>query len=95
MIPSYGWKSLQLVHNKNVAFEQDEKNKAKWRANFANTTGVALSLRVTDPDICHRLDQGEMISKDCLLTVSMAAGWSPDKKTAKRCYKFVAGVIEL
>ena len=25
MIPSYGWKSLQLIHNENVDFEQDEK----------------------------------------------------------------------
>ena len=94
MIPSYGWKSLQLIRNNNVIFEQ-ENNKAKWRANFVNCKGAALSLRVTDPAICERLEQGDNISKDCLLTVSMATGWSPDKKTAKRCYKFVAGVVEL
>ena len=52
-------------------------------------------MRVTDPVTCERLEQGENISKDCLLTVSMATGWSPDKRTAKRCYKFVAGVVEL
>ena len=95
MIPSYGWKSLQLVHNGNVVFEQDENNKAKWRANFVNSKGTALSLRVTDPAICERLEQGNHISKDCLLTVSMAPGWSPDKQTSKKCYKFVAGVVEL
>jgi hypothetical protein len=95
MIPSYSWKSLQLIHNENVIFEQDENNKVKWRANFVNSKGTALSLRVTDPVICERLEQGENISKDCLLTVSMATGWSPDKQTAKRCYKFVAGVVEL
>jgi len=95
MIPSYGWKSLQLVHNKNVVFEQDENNKAKWRANFINSKGNALSLRLTDPATCERLERGENINKDCLLTVSMASGWSPDKQTAKRCYKFVAGVVEL
>ena len=94
MIPSYGWKSLQLIRNDNVIFEQ-ENNKAKWRANFVNCKGAALSLRVTDSAICERLEQGGNISKDCLLTVSMATGWSPDKKTAKRCYKFVAGVVEL
>jgi len=95
MIPSYGWKSLQLVHNDNVIFEQDENDKAKWRANFVNSKGTALSLRVTDPAICERLERGNHISKDCLLTVSMAPGWSPDKQTPKKCYKFVAGVIEL
>ncbi len=95
MIPSYGWKSLQLVHNENVVFEQDENNKGKWRANFVNSKGTALSLRVTDPVTCERLERGGNVSKDCLLTVSMATGWSPDKQTAKRCYKFVAGVVEL
>ena len=95
MIPSYGWKSLQLIRNNNVVFEQDENNKAKWCANFANSKGTALSLRVTDPITCERLEQGENISKECLLTVSMAPEWSPDKQTPKRCYKFVAGVVEL
>ena len=95
MIPRYGWKSLQLIHNENVIFEPDANNKARWRANFVNSNGTVFSLRVTDPVTCERLEQGENISKDCLLTVSMAAGWSPDKQTAKRCYKFVAGVIEL
>jgi len=95
MIPTYGWKSLQLIRNDNVIFEQDENNKAKWRANFVNSKGTALSLRVTDTVACERLEQGEHISKNCLLTVSMAPGWSPDKQTPKRCYKFVAGVVEL
>jgi len=95
MIPTYGWKSLQLIRNKNVVFERDEKNKAKWRANIINSKGVDLSLRVTDTAICERLEQGDHINKDCLLTVSMAPGWSPDKQTPKKCYKFVAGVIEL
>jgi hypothetical protein len=58
MIPSYGWKSLQLVHNENVVFEQDENNKTKWRANFVNSKGSALSLRVTDPVACERKDGG-------------------------------------
>jgi hypothetical protein len=95
IIPSYGWKSLQLIRNDNVIFEQDKNNKAKRRANFINSKGTSFSLRVTDAITCERLERDENISKDCLLTVSMAAGWSPDKKAAKRCYKFVAGVIEL
>jgi len=95
MIPGYGWKSLQLIRNDNVIFEQDENNKAKWRAKFINSKGTVLSLRVTDPVICERLKQGKNISKNCSLTISMATGWSPDKQTSKRCYKFVAGVVEL
>lgn len=95
MIPTYAWKSLQLIRNKNVVFRQDEIDKTKWRANFTNSKRADLSLRVTDPAICERLEQGGHIRKDCLLTISMARGWSPDKQRAKRCYKFVAGVIEL
>jgi hypothetical protein len=95
MIPTYGWKSLQLIRNDNVTFEQDEVNKTKWRAKFINSKGAALSLRVTDPVACKRLERGKNISKDCLLTVSMATGWGPDKQTPKKCYKFVAGVVEL
>ena len=71
------------------------KKKSKWRANFVSSKGTPLSLRVTDPATCGRLEQGDSISGNCLLTVSMAAGWSPDRKTAKRCYKFAAGVVEL
>jgi hypothetical protein len=95
MIPRYGWKSLQLIHNDNVVFKQDENNKTKWRADFVNSKGTALSLRVTDPVTCERLARGENIGKNCLLTVSMATDWRPDKQTARRCYKFVAGVVEL
>jgi len=95
IVPSYGWKSLQLIHNDNVIFEQDENGKDKWRANFGNSKGQVLSLRITDPAICERLTRGESINKNCLLTVSLSAAWSPDKKTAKKCYKFIAGIIEL
>ncbi len=95
MIPSYGLKSLQLISNDNIVFEKDEGNKEKWQTKFKNSKDDDFSLRVTDPIICERLGRGEKISKNCLLTVSMAAGWSPNRQTPKRCYKFVAGVVEL
>jgi len=95
IIPRYGWKSLQLIHNKNVTFEQDENNKTKWRANFVNSKGVIFHLRVTDPVVCERLKLGEKINEECLMTISMASGWRPDRQTVSRCYKFVAGIVEL
>ena len=95
MIPGRGWKSLQLIHSENVVFERNENNKTKWQAEFTNSKGISFNLRVTDPVICERLDRGEKIDNNCLLTISMAPGWSPDRNTPKRCYKFVAGVVEL
>ena len=95
VIPSRKWKSLQLVRNKNVTFERDLHDKSKWRASFADGKGNNLNLAVTDPVASEKLERGEKISNDCLLTVSLGPAWSPNKKTAKRCYKFVAGVVEL
>lgn len=94
-IPHYAWKSLQLIHSKNVVFEKNENNKSKWQAKFINSKGNAFNLRLTDPVISERLERGEKIDRNCLLTISMAPGWSPDSRIPKRCYKFVAGVVEL
>ena len=75
--------------------ERNEKNRAKWQAKFTNGKGISFNLRVTDPVICERLERGKKIDNNCLLTISMAPGWSPDRNTPKRGYKFVAGVVDL
>jgi hypothetical protein len=94
-VPHQSWKSLQLIRNKNVEFKSDLNRKGKWRALFVNSKGNSFDLAATDPVACERLNRGEEIKKDCLLTISLAPGWSPTRDRAKRCYKFVAGVIEL
>lgn len=92
-IPRRDWKSLQLIRNKNVDFAKDN---GKWRASFADGHGSNLNLAVTDPVACEKLERGEHRSNDCLLTVSLGPAWSlNNNNTAKRCYKFVAGVIEV
>ena len=92
VIPKGKWKSLQFIRKRNVVFERDN---SKWRASFADGKGSNLTLAVTDPVACEKLESGEQMSRDCLLTVSLGPAWSPSKDTAKRCYKFVAGVVEL
>lgn len=94
-VPNQNWKSLQLVRNRSVRFERDSHRKDKWRALFVNSKGNPFDLAVTDPVVCERLNTGGNINRDCLLTISLAPGWSPTRDRAKRCYKFVAGVIEL
>jgi len=95
LIPSGRMRSLELVHVQDAIFMSDENIKTKWRVSFSNGHGRKLNLRVTDPALCEKLDAGKTTSSNCLVTVSLGPPWSPDKKTAPKCYKFAAGVIEL
>lgn len=89
------WKSLQLIKTK-VDFSSDAWDRRRWRASFKDGQGNWLSLKVTDPFISERLDRGETISEYCLLTISLAGPWAPPGGSQpERCYKLVAGVIEL
>ncbi len=97
MIPEAKWKSLQLIRNKHVVFKSEGwKSKIKWRARFRyGNLFRRMDLTITDPVILQRLNDGELINSDCILTISLAMPWSPDNATAKRCYKLIAGVVEL
>ncbi len=67
-----------------------------WVANFQDRAGNDYSLKVTDPDVTRRLENGETISKRSLLTVSMTKPWTPNpQEKPPLCYKVVAAVIEL
>lgn len=89
------WRSLQLVHNSNVQFSP-AYDPSKWRVVFRDTKGAILDLKLTDPIISGRLRRQEKISKNCILTVSLATPWSPQgSNEPKKCYKMVAGVVEL
>jgi hypothetical protein len=90
------WKSLQLVHSTKIVFHSSTwENKKRWRASFQYGKGGHIDLGVTDPIIIERLNKGTEISKDCLITISLAGPWSPSSSEPKRCYKLIAGVIEL
>lgn len=89
------WKSLQLVRA-HVNFERDYWNRNRWRASFNDGSGKILSLKVDYPEIVARLNNGQEIGPDCMLIISLAGPWAPpDGSQPKRCYKLVAGVIEL
>jgi len=89
------WKSLQLVHNSNVHFCR-AYDPQKWRVCFQDGKGFELDIKLTDPIISDRLRSGEKISKNCIMTISLATAWSPkDSEQPERCYKMVAGVVEL
>lgn len=92
--PKSKWRSLQLVHNSNVRFRH-AYDPSKWRIIFQDARGHVLNLKLTDPIISDKLRNGKKISNNCILAVSLATPWSPDEKTPERCYKMVAGVVEL
>jgi len=54
-----------------------------------------LDLKLTDPILLSRLDNGETISKDCILTISLGAPFRRKQSDILFCWKMIAGVIEL
>ncbi len=79
-----------------MSFKRDNWRRNRWRAIFNDGSGNVLYLKVDYPEIVARLNNNEEIGKDCVLTISLAGPWAPPGGfKAERCYKLVAGVIEL
>lgn len=94
-LPFEEWKSLQLIRV-TVRFERDYWKSHRWRASFHDGSNNTLSLKIDYPEIVARLNKGDEIGSDCILTISMAGPWAPpDNSLPELCYKLVAGVIEL
>ena len=95
-IPRERWKSLQLVRQTNITFKyKDWPEGRKYKARLWLSDAKPLDLSITDPNILQKLKRDEKISKNCIITVSLATPWKKDDDTSARCYKVVAGVIEL
>ena len=96
-LPPEQWTSLELVRVKSVVFEPDPKKDHRWQARFSmGQLGPSYCLGMTDPEATLRLNGGEQITAECLLTVSLTEPieFSQYDKP-ELCYKLVAGVIEL
>lgn len=90
------WKSLQLVRPNDLEFARHYYDPHRWVAEFKDADGNYYSLKITDPEATRRLEAGQTISPNSLLTISMAKPWTHD--AAERpplCYKIAAAVIEL
>lgn len=95
-LPPDQWKSLQLVRPRGLTFERDATVENRWRARFRDVAKNQYCFRVTDPVIILRLEAGEQIADDCLLTIALTKPFTPpETSAAPRCYKLVAAVIEL
>lgn len=92
-IPNNEWKSLQLIHNTNVLFDQNPWG--KWKANFQDGQGHFYELAVTDPIILSQLEKGRAIGNDCIMAISLGGPYQRTSSDPVCCFKLVAGVIEL
>ena len=95
-ISQQNWKSLQLIRSAKVEFYSTSwEGRKRWRALIHHGGNKLLNLRITDPTLAQKLNRNDSVSEDCILTISLAGPWSPDNIQPERCYKLVAGVIEL
>lgn len=96
-IPKSKWKSLQLVRPAKVDFTyRILKSRKQRRVLFQFGQAKSLNLGLTDPILIERLQRGEKIKQDCLLTISLAGPYVPEHSSQpERCYKLVAGMIEI
>jgi hypothetical protein len=92
-LPKEKWRSLQLVHDTNVCFYCDPWR--KWHVSFRYGHGKTMDLKLTDPVILQKLESGQKVIKECILTVSLATPFSRSPADPKFCWKMVAGVVEL
>jgi hypothetical protein len=93
-------RTLQLVET--IAFtarpsRRRHSNDIVWIGTLTTTAGRELTTHITDPVLSARLNAGHRPGDRCLVTVSLSMPWRPpDRPDAEeRCYKLIAGVIEL
>lgn len=86
-------RTIQLV--KTDDFQVFEARAEKWRGSFS-IHNVSLTATITDPVFLDRLNAGHTPSRFCLVVLSFSQPWKkPDSDDVKRCYRLIAGVIEL
>lgn len=93
-------RTLQLIETAEFrvyASRRKQGNDRVWRGMIVTQRGQQLTANITDPAFTARLNLGHRPDQHCLLTVSLSMPWQPaDRLDEKpRCYKLIAGVIEL
>ena len=91
--PKCKWKSLQLTHSTGVYFYRNSWG--KWCVSFSYGHKQCLDLKLTDPILLNRLANGEKISRDCILTISLGTPFRRQQSDIAFCWKMVAGAVEL
>jgi len=93
-----GWTSLELRRLKSISFSPDGKKENRWKADFSigGLIGTDYSLSLTDPLLTKRLNDGEEVSGECLITISLTEPIAlPQFGLPELCYKLAAAVMFL
>lgn len=90
-------RTLQLIEVEELSIHTNSHS--KWKAVIGDKKyGLAsCELSITDPIILNNLDWGIPVSSHCLLCMSLGQPWKPedDLMGEKKCYRLIAGVIEI
>ena len=96
--PPDEWTSLELRRVADVTFEPDDRKENRWKAMFRTGAISAsnYSLSLTDPIATERLNEGEDLDGEWLLTLSLTEPIAmPQYGLPELCYKLVAAAIPL
>ena len=89
--------TLQLIETSAIQATRRHRNDTVWIGDLVTTTGQCLRANITDPAFTARLNLGHQPDQRCLVTVSLSMPWRPADRPddEERCWKLIAGVIEL
>ena len=93
-LPLHQRRTLQLIRitKLNLTLYQDT---GKWEASLPTLNGQRMRAKITDLNFTERLNQGNTIENECLVTISLGQPWRKIVADELFCWKLVAGVIEL
>lgn len=82
------WKSLQLIRAQKAFFNENPWGKTECSFQYS---GHFYSLKAPCPEADNHINS----RIDCILTISMGGPYRRDKSGPLRCWKMIAGVIQL
>ncbi len=99
-LPPERRRTLQLVETTDFRVSVTRRRQSGdrvWAGTIVTKNGKHLTTSITDPAFSGKLDAGYQPSGHCLVTVGLSMPWRPpDSSDAEeRCYKLIAGVIEV
>lgn len=88
-------RTLQLIEVK--SFRAYRNSWGKYRGKIEDQSyGIGdCELSITDPFLRDKLAQNQSVSRHCLLCMSLGQPWQAEPGMESRCYRLIAGVIEL
>jgi hypothetical protein len=94
-LPIQQRRTLQLIQTDDLRVWQNDYGKWKGSLSVLNSN-VRLTVNMTDPELRIMINDGYIISRNCLVTLSFAQPWRKPESTGEMfCYRLIAGIIEL